>query len=86
MSSQDGSGTGRRRYPVIDFHVHPSISKSFDRQREALERILHEAHSYGVDKVVLSGLTDLGPSVTPDDSCTYRHKPPTWINEVERGQ
>jgi predicted TIM-barrel fold metal-dependent hydrolase len=47
--------------------VHPSISKSFDRQREALERILHEAHSYGVDKVVLSGLTDLGPSVTPDD-------------------
>jgi len=67
VSRQDAPGVGRLPHPVIDFHVHPSITRSFDRQREAVDWILREAHSYGVDTIVLSGLTDLGPSITPED-------------------
>lgn len=68
MSRQDGSGVGRLPHPVIDIHVHPSLSRSFDTQREVAERILREAHSYGVDKIALSSVTDASPSVTPAEA------------------
>jgi len=70
VSRQDGSGVRRLRHPVIDFHVHPSLSKSFDTQREVVERILREAHSYGVDRIVLSSVTDASPSVIPAEART----------------
>ena len=64
--SADASNARGSRHPIIDFHVHPSFSRSLQRQREEVERVLREARHHRVDRICLSSVADASESPTPE--------------------